>query len=240
VRCPPCPPACSAHCPCLPWSLPASGPWAVLRTPPRPVLQVCTADACTRARPQAQAPCAAPPGRRAAGAGHTGAGPAATHCLPPPWGSVSRPPVLPLAALHSLIPAPCWVQSGEHSPVDDARAALYLYLHHRKVPPAAARVRQAGSSTPLHRPAASPASLQEGQLACRGGTGPTAWPHLTAGVGGAHQEWQRGAQQAGAACGTPGGSGGSRGGCGCPAHIPRSAAGAGGCAGRSGRSADRA
>ena len=29
----------------------------------------------------------------------------------------------------------CWLcsQAGEHSPVDDARAALYLYLKHRKV-----------------------------------------------------------------------------------------------------------
>lgn len=28
---------------------------------------------------------------------------------------------------------PVVLQTGEHSPVDDARAALYLYLRHKKV-----------------------------------------------------------------------------------------------------------
>ena len=90
------------------------------------------------------------------------------------------------------------IQEGEHSPVDDARASLYLYLKHRKVGGAAvASAAHAGvrASMQVHTLQASCTSCV--RVCCLTGSVLQFTCCLSVGVNFMPQEWERWVQQGG-------------------------------------------
>jgi hypothetical protein len=134
-------------------------------------LALPAADAAAAGGRQVAAARAARVGRRAAGAHHPGeVGSGAVGILPAgarfrriPESAVSRTRVAS-GQLQMRLPVGA-LQEGEHSPVDDARAALYLYHKHRKVRPGPGCVQcTAHCSSPSAPPSwsAAPMHLDEG------------------------------------------------------------------------------